>query len=176
MVLNPSKCFYICLASKSEINDSILEDSTKIPLTLEHEVLWITIDTYLDFYSHLKQLCKKVATKLKVFTRIIPYLDKKQINVLYNSFFKGQLNYCPIIWTFCFRRSNNLISKLQEIALRVVYNDYDSISNELLQKANENTIHINNMNIPMKEICKFLNGLSPPVMSEIFKKKTAPTP
>ena len=39
MVLNPSKCFYICLASKSEINDSILEDSTKIPLTLEHEVL-----------------------------------------------------------------------------------------------------------------------------------------
>ena len=26
----------------------------------------------------------------------------------------------------------------------------------------------------MKEICKFLNGLSPPIMSEIFKKKYCP--
>ena len=42
------------LGYKSEINDFILEDRTKIPLTLEHEVLGITIDTNLNFYSHLK--------------------------------------------------------------------------------------------------------------------------
>ena len=52
------------MRSKSEINDFILEDRTKIPLTLEHEVLGITIDTNLNLYSHLKQLCKKVANKL----------------------------------------------------------------------------------------------------------------
>ena len=33
----------MCLGSKSEINDFILEDRAKIPLTLEHEVLEITI-------------------------------------------------------------------------------------------------------------------------------------
>ena len=63
---------------------------TKIPLTFEREVLVITIGTNLNFYSRLKQLCKKVANKLNVLTGIIPYLDKKQINLLYNSFFKGQ--------------------------------------------------------------------------------------
>ena len=95
----------MCLGSKSEINDFILEDRTKVPLTLEHEVLGITIDTNLNFYS-LKKLCKKVAHKLNAVSTIIPYLEKKkQINLLYNSFFNGQLSYFPLIWTFCSRCS-----------------------------------------------------------------------
>ena len=101
MVLNPSRCFYMCLGSIFEINNFILEDRTKIRLTLECKVLGITIDTNLNFYSYWKHLCKKVANKLNALTRIIPYLDKKQINHLYNSFFKEQLSYCPLIWTYC---------------------------------------------------------------------------
>ena len=157
----------MCLGSKSVINDFMLEDRTKIPLTFKHEVLGITIDTNLNFYSHLKQLCKKIGNGPNVLTRIILYLDIKQINLLYNSFFKGQLSYCPLIWTFCSRHSNNLINKLQERALRVV--DYDSSFNEL-EIVNGNTTHITNVHILMTEIYKFLNGLSPSIMSEIFKK------
>ena len=48
----------------------ILEDKIKIPLTLEHEILRIKIDTNLNFYSHLKQLCKKVANKFNALIRI----------------------------------------------------------------------------------------------------------
>ena len=73
---------YMCLGSKCEINDFILEDRIKISLTLEHEVLGITIDITRDFCSHLKQSCKKVTNKLNALTRIIPYLNKKQINLL----------------------------------------------------------------------------------------------
>ena len=130
----------------------ILQDRIKIPLTLEHEVLQTTIDTNLSFYSHLKQLLKKVANKLHALTRIVPYLDKKQINLLYNPSFKGQLSYCPLIWTFCSRSSNNLINKLQKRALRVVYNDYDSSFIELLDMTNENTIHIENVHILMTNL------------------------
>ena len=140
---------------------------------MEHEVLGIKIDTNLNFYSHLKQSCKKVANKLYGLNRIIPYLEKKQIN-LYNSFFKEQLSCCPLIWTFCSRCSNNLICKLQERALRVVYNDHDSSLNQLVEKANENSINIKNINNLMTEIYKFSNGLSPPIMSKIFKKKDCP--
>ena len=130
----------------------ILQDRIKIPLTLEHEVLQTTIDTNLSFYSHLKQLLKKVANKLHALTRIVPHLDKKQINLLYNPSFKGQLSYCPLIWTFCSRSSNNLINKLQKRALRVVYNDYDSSFIELLDMTNENTIHIENVHILMTNL------------------------
>ena len=46
-------------------------------ITLGHEVLGIMIDTNLVFYSHLRQVCKKVVNKLNVLARIIPYLVKK---------------------------------------------------------------------------------------------------
>ena len=160
----------MCLGSKSEINDFILEDSTKIPITLEHEVLAKTIDTNLNFYSHLKQRYKKVANKLNPLTRIIPYLNKKQTNLLiFFPFFKEQLKYCPLICTFCSRRSKNLINKLQDKALSVVYNGYDSSFNELPEIANESNIHIKNIHILKTEIYKFLNGLSP-IMNKILKK------
>ena len=162
MVLNPSKCFCVCLGSKSVIKVFIHKDRTKMPLTmeyvtLEHKFLGIMIGTNLNVYSQLKQLCEKVANKFNVLTRIIRYLDKKQINLLYNSFFEGQLSCSPLIWTFCSRCSNNLINKLQERALRVVYNDYDSSFIELLEVANENTIHIANIHIRMAEFYKFFN-------------------
>ena len=150
----------------------ILGDGIKIPLTLEHEVLGITIDTNLNFYSHLKQLCEKVTNKLHAFTRIIPYLDQKQ-KIFIILFFKGHLSYRPLIWTFYSRPSNNLFNKLQERTQKVVYNDYDSIFNELLEMANEKTIHTKNIQILMTDIHKFLNGLAPP-MSEAFNKKDCP--
>ena len=59
MVLNPSKWFYMCLVSKSKINDFIFGDRTKILLTLEHELLGIKIDTNLNFHNLLKQLTEK---------------------------------------------------------------------------------------------------------------------
>ena len=84
-----------------------------------------------------------------------------------------QLSYCSLIWTFCSRCSNNLINKLQERALRVFCNAYDFSFNDLREMTNENTIHIKNIHILMTEIHKFLEGLSPPIMSEIFKKRIA---
>ena len=110
------------------------------------------IDNRLTFYNHVKTLCKNIANKLNALTRIAPYLDHNQLRLIYNSFFKGQLSYCPLIWTFCSRRSNHLINKLQERALRIAYNDFNSSFFELLEMANESTIHIRNL-----KLLKFTN-------------------
>ena len=124
----------------------------------------------MNFHSHLKQLCKKVSNKLNALTRIAPHLDQDQKKLIYNSFFTGQLSYCPLIWTYCSRQSNHLINRLQERALRITYNDYDSSFPELLEMSNESTVHIRNIKVLMTEIYKFLNDLSPPIMSDIFEK------
>ena len=78
MVLNPGKCCFMSLGSNSDNSDLILEDSTKSPSSEEYIALGITIDDKLTFYSHLKQLCKKVANKLNALTRVAPYLDYNQ--------------------------------------------------------------------------------------------------
>ena len=49
-------------------NELVLEDSTIAPSAEEHVVLGITSNSCWTFYSHLKQLCKKVANKLNVLT------------------------------------------------------------------------------------------------------------
>ena len=148
----------------------ILEGSTKI-LSAEEYVIWgVTIDIRLNFYNHHRNLCKKIANKLNELTRIAPYLNHNQIRLLYNSFFKGQLSYCPLIWPFCSRRSNHLINKLQERTLRRAYNDFNSSFSELLEMVNESTRHIRNLKFLFTEVYKFLNGLSPPIMNEVFQK------
>ena len=107
-------------------------------------------------------------------TRVAPYLDYNQTKLIYNSFFKGQLSYCPLIWLFCSRRSNHLINQLQERALRIIHKDYNSSFSELLEMTNETTLHIRNLKSLVTEIYKFLNGLSPPIMNEVFQINECP--
>ena len=174
MVLNQGKCCYMSFGSNPDKSDLILEDSTKIPSAEEYAILGVTIDNRLTFNNHLKNLCKKIANKLNALTRIAPYLDHNQFRLIYNLFFKGQLSYCPLIWTFCSRRSDHLINKLQERALRIAYSDFNSSFSELLEMANESTIHIRNLKFLLTEVYKFLNGLSPPIMNEVFQTNDNP--
>ena len=86
----------------------------------------------------------------------------------------GQLSYFPLIWAFCSRRSNHLFHKLQERALRIAYNNFNSSFSELLEMANESTIHIRNLELLLTDVYKFLNGLSPPIMNEFFQTNDCP--
>ena len=97
MLLNPGKCCYMTFGSKFNNNDLLPEDGTTLPSAEEHLVLGITIDSHLNFYSHLKQLCKNVGKKLNALTGIAPHLHQDQKKLIYNSFFTGQLSYCPLI-------------------------------------------------------------------------------
>ena len=125
MVLNPGKCYYMTLGLNTTKKEFVLADGTIALSAEKHVVLGITIDSRLTFCSHLKQLCKKVANTLNALTRTAPYLSYNQRRPIYSSFFTGQLSHYPLMWTFCSIKSNHLISKLQERALRVTYNDYD---------------------------------------------------
>ena len=69
MVLNPGKCYYMTSGLNTTKNDFVFKDGTIVPSVEEHVVLGITIDYRLTFYSHMKQLCKKVANKLNALAR-----------------------------------------------------------------------------------------------------------
>ena len=84
------------------------------------------------------------------------------------SFVISQFNYCPITWMYCQRKSNNLINKIHERALRIAYNDYASDFDNLLSRDNSVTIHQRNIQALAIEIHKTLNNLNPIFMKEIF--------
>ena len=69
---------------------------------------------------------------------------------------------------FCSRLLNNLINRIHERALRL-RNDHFSSSRDILEMTNEKTIYQNNLESLAKEIYKFLNRLSPPIMHDAFR-------
>ena len=66
------------------------------------------------------------------------------------------------------RKSNNLINRIHERALRIAYNDYVSDFNSLLEKDDTVTIHHRNIQALTLEIYKSLNNLNPEFMKEVF--------
>ena len=61
---------------------------------------------------------------------------------------------------FCSRNSNKKINRLHERALRLVYDDYSSIFETLLERDSSFTIHHQNIQSMLIEIYKPLNKVS----------------
>ena len=53
---------------------------------------------------------------------------------------KSQFNYCPLVWMFCSRKSNNLVNKVQERTLRLIYKDNENNFQTFLNENNETSV------------------------------------
>ena len=94
-------------------------------------------------------------------------LQKKR--TVYKAFVESQFKYCPLTWMFHSRKTNYKINRLQERALRLIYNDYISSFEELSSKDGTFTIHEQNIHNLAIEMFKTLNDLSTPDFSELFQ-------
>ena len=107
----------------------------------EEVILGITIDNKLTFDSHIKSICRKAGQKLSALSRISPYLETDKKELLFKNMVKSQFSYCPLVWMFCSRNTNNLINKIQERSLRLITNDKTSSFEHLLKANNEIRTH-----------------------------------
>ena len=80
---------------------------------------------------------------------------------------KSQFAYCLLIWMFCFRQSNNLINKVHERALKLIYQDNSNFE-VLLEKQRDFSIYQRNLQVLMTEIYKIINSIVPPIMNSLF--------
>ena len=128
----------------------------------------ITIDSKVQFQSHVEAICKTANQKVKAFSRIAGYLKKHKAYLLYKTFIRSTFNYCPLIWMFCGKIANNRINQLHKCSLRVLHNDYTATLEELLVKSREVTIHCSNLQKLMIELYEHTNYISPAVLTEFF--------
>ena len=174
MILNESKCQFMIIEPKcvSRENKAIIKIADKsIEEINKGKLLGITFDNKLTMSDHIKQICKQASKKLSALARIAQYIDEQKRKVLMKSFIISQFNYCPIIWMYCQRKSNNLINRIHERALRIAYNDYISDFKSLIEKDDTFTIHHRNIQLLLLEIYKSFNNLNPNIMKEVFSLK-----
>ena len=113
------------------------------------EILGIKIYRKLSFHQHIKNISKKSDQKVSALLRISSYLKKNKKKVIYNTMIKSQFNYCPLVWMFCSVKSNNMVNKVQERALRLNYKDNGKNSQTLQNENNETSVHQKNLQFLM---------------------------
>ena len=141
----------------------------KMIYSKEVEILGIKIDRKLSFHQHIKSISKKAGQKLSTLLRNSPYLKNDKKKVIHNTTIKPQFNYCPLVWMFCSRKSNNMINKVQERALRLTYKGNENKFQTLLNENKETSAHQRNLQFFMKEIYKIKNNYAPPIMHHLFQ-------
>ena len=129
------------------------------------KILGITLDRSMNFHAHTKTICRRAGQKLIVLLRISLYLDQGNKVLLYKSMIKSQFNYCPLVWMFCSRQSNNLINEVHERSLRLTYRNETKDFQQILREQNEITIHQRNLQVLMTEVYKIMNCIASPIMN-----------
>ena len=119
--------------------------------------------------KYLWNIIKKTNPNLHALRRVKCYIGLEQNKLIMPSFIKSQFSCCPVIWMFCSRASMSKLSNIHEKCLRLITNNYDSNFNGLLESSHEFKIHKTYINYLMIEVYKYLLGLSPELMTDIFK-------
>ncbi len=68
--------------------------------------------------------------------------DIKEKIYIYNTFILANFNYCPTIWHLCGKTNTKKIERIQERALRFMFNDHCSTYPALLEKCSHTTLHV----------------------------------
>ena len=168
MCTNPAKCQMIFLGFTSNSFLCLNIDGQKIKQSEHAKLLGVQIDNKLNFDMHLKEFCQKMNKKLCAFSRIRPFLNREKAKMLLTSFFMPNPLYCPLIWMFCSKSGNKEINRTNKHALRVLYEDYDSSFEQLLEEDGSITVDQRNLQNLMTEIYKTINQTNPAYMWELF--------
>ena len=115
VILNSEKCHYMCIG-KNCADDTFLHNGKKFRNSKEEIILGVIIDNKLSFDSHINRICKKAGQRLSAISWISAVIDSNKRQILLESMIKWQFSYCS-------RKSKNLINKIHERSIRIVTND-----------------------------------------------------
>ena len=77
------------------------------------------------------------------------------------------------MWYFSSAKALQKIEKIQERALRFLYNDHRTSYSDLLLKSERCTMHVSRLRVLCIEVFKTLKNINPSFMHDIFKIKSS---
>ena len=86
-----------------------------------------------------------------------------------NVFITSQFPYAPVVWMSHSHKQKHHINRIHETVVRVVYKDYNSSFDELLEKDISYKINDRNLQKLVTEIFKVKMNLGPEIMKEVFE-------
>ena len=135
------------------------------------KLLGVHIDENLNFTSHISDICTKASQKVGVLMRLRKLIPCSAKSVLYKSFILPHLTYCHLVWHFCKSTDSKKLERIQERALRAVYESSSETYEELLERAKLPTLYNRRLQDIMIFMYKVKYGLVPGNVSDLFRIK-----
>ena len=131
---------------------------------LKVKFLQLETDDKLNLSHYINNNCKSTSNQFNTLIRLKQLSRFEERKVLVNTFDVPYFNYCSLVWNFSSLQSLNKFKNLQKKALRFLLDDYDSTSEDLLEKSG-----YPNMNLRrQRTLCLEIYKLNPGYMNDIF--------
>ena len=136
------------------------------------KILGVLLDSKLSFTPHVSLICKRASRQINALRRISKFLNVEGRLKVYKSFISANFSYCPVIWLFCGKTNSNKLEKLQERALRSVYNDRASSYDELLSRSDMLCLSVFRLRFLAIEVYKCVKHENAEYLDELIVKKS----
>ena len=153
------------------INISFNFNDVNIQCENEVVLLGVTLDFNLNFNSHISSMCRKASRQLNVMKRIGNNLNKLCKITMYQSFILSNFNYCPLTWHFTSETNTKKMEKIQERALRFIYDDFVADYNTLLTMSGFPSLKIRRLRLIAQEFFKIYNKDGPTYLHDLVDIK-----
>lgn len=172
MQANPDKFQVIAVGKRTyEQNPSICIQNTTLSCESIVKLLGIDIDYQLNFDTHIGKICRKASQQLNILKRLGPFLNRLSKLTIFHTFILSNFNFCPLAWHFCTEKNSKKLEKVQERALRFVYEDHTSSYEDLLAKAKMPSLQIRRLRNMAIETFKIVQKTSPVCLHDLVNIK-----
>ena len=172
MTANKGKCQSLVFSKQyTNIEEFVVNNEFKITMSDTVTLPGVQIDNRLKYDSHIQKICTKASLQLNFLKRLAGYIGSKEKFILIKSFILCLFNYCPLVWLFCSKDSQQKLGKRNKRALRLALSDYSSSYSDLPQKTKFTTVHIHSSRQLALEVFKTLHNLNPAFMKNYFIPK-----
>ena len=172
MQANPDKFQVIAVGKKTySKNPSIQIQGNVLSCEETVKLLGIDIDYQLKFDVHISNLCRKASQQLNILKRLGSMLSRLNKLTIFHTFILSNFNFCPLAWHFCTDTNSKKLEKVQERALRFIYEDYSSSYTTLLDMAKVPTLQVRRIRTMALETYKIINSQAPVCLSDLVNLK-----
>ena len=121
-------------------------------------------------------IVKKATAQRNVLKRLKSFIGFAEEEDLVQSFVYSNFNYCPLVWYCSSSKSLQKIERIQERALRFLYNDHKSSYDDLRTRSRKCTMLVARQRTLCIEVVKTIRDLNPPFMHSIFSSRALKYP
>ena len=141
-------------------------------MSARDKLLGVHIQTNLDWSSHVNNVCKVVKRNLNLLRRMKCYLPVHARKMFCSSYMLSHMDYLNNVWGNLIQENLNKLQRHHKHAARLVLDDWNSESSELLMKVEWLPIASRISHSKVVLVYKILNNMCPGYLNDLVQCKT----